>query len=375
MAKIAIVAGEPSGDLIASQLMLEINQKFKTIEYVGVGGPMMQKNGLNSFFDYKVLGIHGYIDAIKNIVKLLILRRNLIKYLIDQKPDIYIGIDAPDFNFFIEKTLKKNKVKVFHYVSPSVWAWRKSRIYLMKSYMNHLFLVFPHEIKIFKSIRLPSTYVGHPLAKIIPLKPNSLLSKKRIGIRGTNFVISILPGSRSSEVKFHLDIMLSSAVIIQNKIENILFVIPCNSKENFIKINNSILKHKQLNIKPIIGHSHDVINASDFVIVASGTATLEAALFKKPMLIIYKTSWWSWQILRRMKIIPWIGLPNILLNKLISPELIQRKVNPEEIANVAMKIINNKKYKTLIINEFTELHKSLRRNTSALIIDVLKKYI
>jgi len=375
MAKIAIVAGEPSGDLIASQLMLEINQKFKTIEYVGVGGPMMQKNGLNSFFDYKVLGIHGYIDAIKNIVKLLILRRNLIKYLIDQKPDIYIGIDAPDFNFFIEKTLKKNKVKVFHYVSPSVWAWRKSRIYLMKSYMNHLFLVFPHEIKIFKSIRLPSTYVGHPLAKIIPLKPNSLLSKKRIGIRGTNFVISILPGSRSSEVKFHLDIMLSSAVIIQNKIENILFVIPCNSKENFIKINNSILKHKQLNIKPIIGHSHDVINASDFVIVASGTATLEAALFKKPMLIIYKTSWWSWQILRRMKIIPWIGLPNILLNKLISPELIQRKVNPEEIANVAMKIINNKKYKTLIINEFTELHKSLRRNTSALIIYVLKKYI
>ena len=375
MTKIALVAGEPSGDLIASELMLEINQKFKNIEYVGVGGPMMKKNGLNSFFDYKVLAIHGYIDAIKNIVKLLILRRNLIKYLIDQKPDIYIGIDAPDFNFFIEKTLKKNKVKVFHYVSPSVWAWRKSRIYLMKSYMNHLFLVFPHEIKIFKSIRLPSTYVGHPLAKIIPLKPNSLLSKKRIGIRGTNFVISILPGSRSSEVKFHLDIMLSSAVIIQNKIENILFVIPCNSKENFIKINNSILKHKQLNIKPIIGHSHDVINASDFVIVASGTATLEAALFKKPMLIIYKTSWWSWQILRRMKIIPWIGLPNILLNKLISPELIQRKVNPEEIANVAMKIINNKKYKTLIINEFTELHKSLRRNTSALIIDVLKKYI
>jgi|TARA_B110000967_G_C18846907_1_gene542472 lipid-A-disaccharide synthase len=375
MTKIALVAGEPSGDLIASELMLEINQKFKNIEYVGVGGPMMKKNGLNSFFDYKVLAIHGYIDAIKNIVKLLILRRNLIKYLIDQKPDIYIGIDAPDFNFFIEKTLKKNKVKVFHYVSPSVWAWRKSRIYLMKSYMNHLFLVFPHEIKIFKSIRLPSTYVGHPLARIIPLKPNSLLSKKKIGIRGANFIISILPGSRSSEVKSHLDIMLTSAMIIQNKMENVLFVIPCNSKENFIKINNSIRKHKVLNIKTIIGHSHDAINASDFVIVASGTATLETALFKKPMLIIYKTSWWSWQILRRMKIIPWIGLPNILLNKLISPELLQNTANPEEIASEALKIINDKQYKKLIKEEFTELHKSLRRNTSTLIIDVLKKYI
>jgi lipid-A-disaccharide synthase len=164
-------------------------------------------------------------------------------------------------------------------------------------------------------------------------------------------------------------------MIIQNKMENVLFVIPCNSKENFIKINNSIRKHKVLNIKTIIGHSHDAINASDFVIVASGTATLETALFKKPMLIIYKTSWWSWQILRRMKIIPWIGLPNILLNKLISPELLQNTANPEEIASEALKIINDKQYKKLIKEEFTELHKSLRRNTSTLIIDVLKKYI
>ncbi|MDG2252025.1 MAG: lipid-A-disaccharide synthase [Methylophilaceae bacterium] len=375
MTKIALVAGEPSGDLIASQLMLEINKKFKNIEYVGIGGPMMHKNGLISFFDYKILGIHGYIDAIKNIFKLLILRRNLIKYLLDQKPDIYIGIDAPDFNFYIEKTLKKNKVMVFHYVSPSVWAWRKNRIYSMKSYMNHLFLVFPHEIKIFKSIKLPSTYVGHPLAKIIPLKPNSLLSKKKVGVPETSFIISILPGSRSSEVKSHLDIMLSSAMIIQNKMKNVLFLIPCNNKENFEKINNSIFRHNALNIRTIIGHSHDVINASDFVIVASGTATLETALYKKPMLIIYKTSWWSWQILRRMKLIPWIGLPNILLNKLISPELVQKRVNSEEIANEALKIINNKKYKASIIKEFIELHKSLRRNTSTLILDVLKKYI
>jgi len=375
MAKIAIVAGEASGDLIASQLMLEINQKFKNVEYVGVGGPMMKNNGLNSFFDYKILSIHGYLDAIRSIFKLLISRNNLIKYLISEKPDIYIGIDAPDFNFYIEKTLKKNKVKVFHYVSPSVWAWRKKRIHLMKEYMNHLFLVFPHEVKIFKSIKMPSTYVGHPLASIIPLKPNTLLSRKKIGIKADCIVISILPGSRSSEVKWNLDIMLGSANIIQSKLNNVLFSIPCNNKENFEKINMGIRKHKLLNIKPIIGHSHDVINASDLVIVASGTATLEAALFKKPMLIIYRSSWWSWQILSRMKIIPWIGLPNILLNKLISPELLQKRANPEEIANEALKIINDKKYKRLINKEFTELHKSLRRNTSNLILDILKKYI
>ena len=225
MAKIAIVAGEASGDLIASQLMLEINQKFKNVEYVGVGGPMMKNNGLNSFFDYKILSIHGYLDAIRSIFKLLISRNNLIKYLISEKPDIYIGIDAPDFNFYIEKTLKKNKVKVFHYVSPSVWAWRKKRIHLMKEYMNHLFLVFPHEVKIFKSIKMPSTYVGHPLASIIPLKPNTLLSRKKIGIKADCIVISILPGSRSSEVKWNLDIMLGSANIIQSKLNNVLFSI------------------------------------------------------------------------------------------------------------------------------------------------------
>ena len=375
MTKIAIVAGEASGDLIASQLMIEINKKFENVEYVGVGGPMMKVNGLNSFFDYKILGVHGYAEAIKNIIQLLASRNNLIKYLINEEPDIYIGIDAPDFNFFIEKTLKNNKIKVFHYVSPSVWAWRKKRMHLMKNYMHHLFLVFPHEVKIFNSIKLPSTYVGHPLASLIPLRPNSLLSKKRIGIRDGSFVISILPGSRSSEVKWHLDVMLSSAEIIQRKIKNVLFVIPCNNKENFDKINTSIRNHSSLNIKPIIGHSHDAINASNIVIVASGTATLETALFKKPMVIIYRTSWLSWQILSRMRLIPWIGLPNILLNKLISPELLQKRANPQEIASETLKIVNSKSYQKLIKKEFTVLHKLLRCNTSRLILDVLKKYI
>ena len=311
-----------------------------------------------------------------NNLCIIIILNNVIKTKIDgdtvigevelitfnEEPDIYIGIDAPDFNFFIEKTLKNNKIKVFHYVSPSVWAWRKKRMHLMKNYMHHLFLVFPHEVKIFNSINLPSTYVGHPLASLIPLRPNSLLSKKRIGIRDGSFVISILPGSRSSEVKWHLDVMLSSAEIIQRKIKNVLFVIPCNNKENFDKINTSIRNHSSLNIKPIIGHSHDAINASNIVIVASGTATLETALFKKPMVIIYRTSWLSWQILSRMKIIPWIGLPNILLNKLISPELLQKRANPEEIANEALKIINELSFIELLLNHISKTKEIYQRS-------------
>ena len=375
MPKIAIVAGEASGDLIASQLMQKINQQIKDVEYIGVGGPLMKKNGLNSFFNYNILGVHGYIDVLRNIVSLLKARRSLIQYFINERPSIFIGIDAPDFNFKIEKVLKNNNIKVFHYVAPSVWAWRKNRIHSMKSFMHHLFLVFPHELKIFKSVRMPCTYVGHPLARIIPLKPMLSLSRAKLDVKGSDLVISILPGSRVSEVKWHLDIMLETASIIEKDFDNILFLIPCNNQENFNKIRVTVNQYQALNVKLIIGHSHDVINAADLVIVASGTATLEAALFKKPMLIIYKTSWWSWQILSRLKLIPWIGLPNILLNKSISPEFVQNGAIPKEIAKEALKIINDKPYKALIKKEFNALHRSLYLNTSKLILDVIKKHL
>jgi len=374
--KIAIVAGEASGDLIAAQLMLNINRNIKNVQYIGVGGPMMKKNGLSSFFDYKVLGVNGYIEVLKNLFVLLRRRRSLIKYLLNEKPDIFIGIDAPDFNFKIEKTLKENNIKVVHYVAPSVWAWRKKRIRSIKSFMNHLFLVFPHEIKIFKSVNMPATYVGHPLATIIPYNSKPSVSRKKLNIEENSLVIAILPGSRLGEIRWHLDTMLEAAVLIQKELDSVLFVIPCNNKDSLKIIDYKLKHYKQvLNIKTVIGHSHDVINSANIVIVASGTASLESALFKKPMLIIFKTSWLSFQILSRMKLIPWIGLPNILLNKLISPEFVQNDAIPSKISKEAIRIINDKSYKNFITKEFNALHKSLRLDTSGLIFNVIKKYL
>ena len=375
MPKVAILAGEPSGDMIACQLMSELNKRYKNIEYIGIGGPLMSKYGLKSYFDYSHLSIRGYFEAIKNLPKLLKFRYSLINYLLQQKPDIFIGIDSPDFNFAIEKKLKANKIPTFHYVAPSVWAWRKNRIYKMKDCMNHLFSIFPHEKKIFKKIKLPITYVGHPLASKIPLNPNKQKAKKIIGIDSKGTIISLLPGSRRSEVRWHFDIMLKAALLINKKLQNCFFLVPVNNKLNYEYLLKKIKQYSLTNIKVIFGHSHEVLSSSDISILASGTASLEAALFKKPMIIIYRMSWLSWFLLKRMHLISFIGLPNILLDKFAVPELIQKNAQPNNIACRVLELLSDKKYLKELKYDFTKLHTKLKRDTSSLIINQIQRYL
>ena len=375
MPKVAILAGEPSGDLIASHLMVDLNKRYKNIQYVGVGGPLMSKAGLNSFFDYAHLSVRGYFEVLRNFIKLHRLQKNLITHLLKEKPDIYIGIDAPDFNFAIERALKASKVRVFHYIAPSVWAWRKNRIYQMKKDMHHLFSIFPHELPLFKKIRLPITYVGHPLASKIPLKLDPKLSKKLLNLDMSSKIIALLPGSRMGEVKWHLNLMLETALIIQKKLPGCQFILPINNQTNYLYARHQLTAYQGLNARLIIGHSHEVINAADLCILASGTASLEAALFKKPMVIVYKTSWLSWMILKRMHLIPYVGLPNILLGKLLVPELLQDAASPKNIAETVLGMLNNKKYLNSLRGEYRKLHLSLKKNTSQLIIEQLSKYL
>ena len=375
MPKVAILAGEPSGDMIASQLMSEINKRYNNIEYIGIGGPLMAKYGLKSYFDYSHLTVRGYFEVIKKLPKLLKLRYSLINYLLQQKPDIFIGIDAPDFNFAIEKKLKANKIPTFHYVAPSVWAWRKNRIYKMKDCMNHLFSVFPHEAVIFKKIKLPVTYVGHPLASKIPLNLNKQKAKKIIGIDLDGTIIALLPGSRRGEVRWHIDIMLKAALLMNKKLKNCFFLVPVNNKFNYEYLIKKIKQHGITNIKVIFGHSHEVLSCSDISILASGTASLEAALFKKPMIIIYRMSWLSWFLLKRMHLISYVGLPNILLKKFAVPELIQNNAQPNNIADKAIELLSDRKYLKELKNDFTKLHKELKRDTSLLIINQIQRYL
>lgn len=375
MPKVAILAGEPSGDLIASHLMADLNKQYKNIQYIGVGGPLMKSKGLSSFFDYAHLSVRGYFEVFRNIIKLRQLQKNLIDFLISEKPDVFIGIDAPDFNFAIERALKAKKVRVFHYISPSVWAWRKNRIFQMKKDMHHLFSIFPHELPIFKKIRLPVTYVGHPLASKIPLKPDAMLSRKLLNISKVSKIIALLPGSRMGEVRWHLDTMLKTAQLMHKSLPECLFLLPVNNQANYGYALSQLRNYHALNVRLIIGHSHDVINASDICLLASGTASLEAALYKKPMVVMYKTSWFSWLILKRMHLIPFVGLPNILLGKLLVPELLQYEASPQKLAQKLLAVCSDKKYLNNLSGEYKKLHLSLKKNTSQLIIDQLNRYL
>ena len=374
MPKIAIVSGEPSGDLIASELMRDLIKLNQNISFVGIGGPAMKKYGLNSYFDYSILSVMGVIDVLKNIRTLFISRKKLVSYLLKEKPDVFIGVDAPDFNFYIERKMKDNGIRTFHLISPSVWAWRKNRIYYMKKVMHHLFCVFPHEPEIFKKVKLPTTYVGHSLASRIPFKPNIVLARNKLKITSKNIVISILPGSRRHEVEKLSEIFLRTAELIAEKKE-CLFLISASSKDNYLKIKQFIKNYRIENIRIVIGHSHDVINASDLVILASGTATLETALFKKPMVVAYKSSWIEFAIYRMVRLIKFISLPNILLNKEVVPEFLQDNLSPEILSQKVIEILDDKKYQSNLKKDFNSLHKSLKRNTSQLIFDQIKKYL
>ena len=374
MPKIAILAGEASGDLIASHLMKYLNSKIKNLEFIGIGGPEMSKNGLVSYFDYRELSVHGYFDALKKIFRLLSLRSKVVRYFLKEQPDIFIGIDAPDFNFAIERRLKFNNIPTFHYVAPSVWAWRKGRIDDIKDNVNHLFSVFPHEAKIFQKAKIPTTYVGHPLANQIPLNPSINKGRERLNLEKSKRIITLLPGSRTSEITYHLELMINTAILINKeltwrKLRRAEFLIPINSKDNYIKMANMLdsYSNKIKDIKIIIGHSHDAICSANMVISASGTATLEAALFKKPMIIIYKTSFLSYHLLKKMLLIPYIGLPNILLNKLTVPEFIQVNATPENISLKAVEVISDKKLQDHLKRKFKELHINLKRDGSELI--------
>ena len=375
MAKIAILAGEPSGDLIASQLMAYVRSKVKNIEFIGVGGPLMKQQGLRSFFDYSNLSLYGVFQVIPNIPKLIFLRYKLINYLINEKPDIFIGVDAPDFNFYIEKKLKQSGIPTFHYVAPSVWAWRPNRVYKIKKSTNHIFSIFPHEKPFFEKVGIETTFVGHPLANKISLQPNMPKYRKKLKLDREELVIALLPGSRMGELKAHTDTLLETAQSLLRVYPDAKFLIPANNDKNVNFIKGRIRNNPTKNIKLIKGRVDEILSSANIAIVASGTASLQIALHKKPMIVIYKGSWISYFIWKMVRLIPHVSLPNILLNENFVPEMLQHRATPNLLSEKACEMIKDKKYLQKIESKFKKLHKDLKRDTSSLIFRIIKPYL
>ena len=344
MPKIAILAGEASGDLIGSQLMGHLNKKIKNVKFVGVGGPLMKKEGLTSYFNYSELSIHGYFEAYKNFFYLLSLRNKVIKYLLKEKPKIFIGIDLPDFNFTVEKILKENNIKTFHYVAPSVWAWRKNRIFSIKNNINHLFTVFPHEPKIFKKAKVPVTFVGHPL--LDELTDSSIKS-----LETEKPVIALLPGSRRQEIKKMLPLMMELA----DHFTDYQFII-AGAPSIPSSFYRSITGDSYLPIST--DKTYEVLKVAKAAVITSGTATLEAAILQVPQVVCYRTSRFSYWIGKQLIKVPFISLVNLILNKQVVTELVQADFNKERLIQEIDKLLN-KKHRIVLLQEYLNLIEEL----------------
>lgn len=365
MIRIGIVAGEASGDLLGSHLIRALKQKRADIEFIGIAGPKMISEGAKSLFPIERLSVRGYLEVVKHLWGLLKLRRDLLNQLLKNPPDLFIGIDAPDFNFWLERKLKNKGIKTIHYVSPSIWAWRKNRIKKIKRAVTQVLALFPFEPALYEDAGVPVSYVGHPLADMLPLEPDVAAAREILKLEDKDLVIAMLPGSRQGEVQQHADLFVQTARRIYAEQPNAIFLVPLITRETRQIFELAVFNtHETLPIQLLFGHAHDAMAAADVIIVASGTATLEAALLKKPMVITYRMSNLSWQLLKRMSLQPYVGLPNVLAGKFVVPELLQDDATPEKLADAALELIKDKDRLAEIKREFTSIHHSLRQNTA-----------
>ncbi len=363
---IAIVAGEASGDLLGSHLMAAIKQAHPDVRFIGIGGPKMQGVGMEVLFPMEKLAVNGYLEVLLHLRELLGIRRKLRQRFLAEPPDLFIGIDAPDFNFDLELALKQNGIPTVHYVSPSIWAWRGERIHKIKQAVSRILALFPFEAPLYEQADVPVTYVGHPLADMLPEQPKRPEMREQMRIRKQAKVFAFLPGSRQSEVRRLAKTYIETAKLILQKHPEAQFLVPLASRETRTIFENELWRQEaqQLPITMLFGHAHDAMIAADGVLVASGTATLEAALLKRPMVITYKMSALSYWIAKRKQYLPYVGLPNVLAGKFVVPEILQDDATPENLAQALLNLADNKHVVAELERTFSVMHETLRQDTA-----------
>lgn len=363
---IGIVAGEASGDWLGSHLMVALKQARPDLEFVGIGGPRMQSAGMKVLFPMEKLAVRGYVEVLRHYFEIVGIRRKLRKYFIEHRPDIFIGVDAPDFNLDLELELKRRGITTIHYVSPSIWAWRGERIRKIRRAVDHMLALFPHEPRLYQQAGIPVAYVGHPLADILPERPKRIEMRETMRIPLKARVFALLPGSRQSEVKHLAHVFIETAKLILRQIPDARFLVPLISRETRGIFEQALYDcdAQELPITLLFGHAQDAMIVADGVLVASGTATLECALLKRPMVITYRMPALSWWMIKRKRYQAYFGLPNILSERFVVPELIQEDATAENLAQALLNIVNDKIAVAQLEETFTRLHSDLRQNTA-----------
>ena len=358
--RVALVAGEASGDILGAGLMQALRTQYPTIEFIGIGGPLMQAQGLTPYFPMERLSVMGLVEVLGRLPELLSRRKRLIRTLIEAKPDVFIGIDAPDFNLTLELKLRQAGIKTVHYVSPSVWAWRQKRVLKIRDACDLMLTLFPFEAQFYQDHQVPVRFVGHPLADTIDLQADRVAAREGLGLAQERPVVALMPGSRGGEVSRLGTLFLDAATRLRTLRPGIQFVLPCSSPQRRAQIEQMLIG-RDLPLTLLDGRSHEALAACDAVLIASGTATLEALLYKRPMVVAYKVAPLTYRILKRLVTSAYISLPNLLAERLLVPEMIQDAATPEALAQLLAPLLNGGDVQT---EGFDVIHRALRRDAS-----------
>ena len=371
--RFALVAGEASGDLLAGLLLGGLRQRWPALTSVGIGGPQMAAQGFDAWWPSDKLAVRGYVEVLRHYREIVGIRTQLRQRLLQgERPDVFIGVDAPDFNLELEARLKAAGVRTAHFVCPSIWAWRPERVKKIQASADHVLCIFPFEPALLAEHGIAATYVGHPVANVVPLEPDRLGARRQLGLPEDAPVVAILPGSRGSEVDYLARRFFDAVRLMRQARPDLCFVLPAvpSQRERIERVAREAGVAEQVRI--VSGQSHAVLAACDVTLIASGTATLEAALFKRPMVIAYNMNWISWQIMRRQRLQPWVGLPNILCGDFVVPELLQDEASPPRLAKAVLDWLDDPERVRALQARFVQLHHELRRDTAALATDAIE---
>jgi lipid-A-disaccharide synthase len=373
--RFALVAGEASGDLLAGLLLQGMRARWPDFRASGIGGPRMAEQGFDAWWPHEKLAVSGYVEVLRHYRELSGIRDRLRGKLLADPPSAFIGVDAPDFNLDLEAALKARGIKTVHFVCPSIWAWRPGRVEKIHRAADHVLCIFPFEPALLAQHGIASTYVGHPLASVVPMQPGKAAAREALGLQPAGEVLAILPGSRASEVQRLAPRFFGAAARIRRARPGIEMIVPAVPGRMAALEEGVRAAGLDGAVKIVPGRSHEALAACDVALVASGTATLEAALFKRPMVIAYAVNWLTYRMMRSMQLQPWVGLPNILCREFVVPELLQDEANPESLAAAVLEWLGSPARMAAVQEKFTALHASLRRDTATLATDAIQQVI
>jgi lipid-A-disaccharide synthase len=370
---IGIVAGEASGDLLGAHLIQALKPHLPHARFAGVGGPRMRATGMDVLFPMEKLAVRGYVEVARHYLEIVGIRRRLAAHFLRHPPACFIGIDAPDFNLGLERRMKRAGIRTVQYVSPQIWAWRSERLNEIGRAVDKMLTVFPFEAALYEAAKIPVAYVGHPLADMLGDFPGRQSSREQLRISQSARVIALLPGSRITEVEHTAELFIATAVEIAKAEPDALFLAPLVSMETRSRFESALYRAgaAHLNLTLLIGHAHDAMAASDVVLVCSGTATLEAALLRKPMVITYRMPRLSWWIMKRRFRERYVGLPNILSGEFVVPELLQDDATPENLAQALLNLLADAAVRSRIDRRFSRLLAELKQDTSRRIVEAV----